>query len=101
MNLTKKITAVFLALAMLFIFASCGEESEEVLDIGTVNIGIIVDGDTTEVPMQTCNITTSKPHIQPPEQATARLPSRQTLSPATVPQWKRPWLTLLQEDADL
>ena len=48
MNLTKKITAVFLALAMLFIFASCGEESEEVLDIGTVNIGIIVDGDTAE-----------------------------------------------------
>lgn len=51
MNLTKKITAILLVLAMLFAFSSCmGIEEDETgeLDIGTINIGIIYNGDMEE-----------------------------------------------------
>lgn len=45
MKLMKKMAAVLLVLSMLFVFTSCLGETEEVLDIGTVNLGIITDGD--------------------------------------------------------
>lgn len=49
MNLTKKITAILLVLVMMFAFASCSNEEETTeLDIGTINIGVIFNGDMDE-----------------------------------------------------
>lgn len=49
MSLTKKITVVLLVFVMLFVLASCStnEETTE-LDIGTINIGVIYNGDMDE-----------------------------------------------------
>lgn len=50
MNLAKKLTAVFLIIAMIFCFAACGasDDTEGELDIGTINMGFIATGDTEE-----------------------------------------------------
>ncbi len=50
MNLTKKITAILLTLVMVFAFSSCMGQSEETeeLDIGTINIGVVYNGDMEE-----------------------------------------------------
>ena len=49
MNLAKKITAVFLIIAMIFCFAACGaDETDAELDIGTINIGFIATGDVED-----------------------------------------------------
>ncbi len=50
MNLTKKISAILLVVVMLFALASCSgsEEAAAELDIGTINIGIIFNGDMDE-----------------------------------------------------
>lgn len=46
MNLAKKITAVFIVIAMIFCFAACAnDDAEAQLDIGTINIGYITTGD--------------------------------------------------------
>ncbi len=52
MSLTKKVIALLLTLVMVFAFSSCfGQDEEEevaVIDIGTVNIGVIYSGDIEE-----------------------------------------------------
>lgn len=49
MNLAKKLTAVFIVIAMIFCFAACSnDEAEAQLDIGTINIGYITTGDVEE-----------------------------------------------------
>ncbi|MCQ2471134.1 MAG: BMP family ABC transporter substrate-binding protein [Clostridia bacterium] len=49
MNLAKKLTAIFLVIAMILCFAACSnEEAEAMLDIGTINIGFIATGDVDE-----------------------------------------------------
>lgn len=47
MNLAKKLTAVLLAVAMIFAFSACSltEDNSDILDIGTINIGVILSGD--------------------------------------------------------
>ncbi len=49
MNLAKKLTAVFIVIAMIFCFAACSnDEAEAQLDIGTINMGYITTGDVEE-----------------------------------------------------
>ena len=51
MNLAKKLTAVFLVIAMVLCFAACSTSEEETgLDIGTINMGFIATGDVEEDP---------------------------------------------------
>ena len=46
MNLAKKLTAVFIVIAMIFCFAACSnDDAEAQLDIGTINMGFITTGD--------------------------------------------------------
>ena len=47
MNLAKKLTAVLLAVAMIFALSACSltEDDSDILDIGTINIGVILSGD--------------------------------------------------------
>lgn len=49
MNLAKKLTAVFIVIAMIFCFAACSnDDAEAQLDIGTINIGYITTGNVEE-----------------------------------------------------
>lgn len=48
MSIAKKITAAALVVVMIFLFAACGNKTEDILDISTVNIGFITNGDIEE-----------------------------------------------------
>lgn len=45
MKLAKKLAAVALVIVMIFLLGACSNETEDILDISTVNIGIITKGD--------------------------------------------------------
>ncbi len=48
MSLTKKILAAVLVVALVFLLAACNNDAENALDISTINIGIITNGDNEE-----------------------------------------------------
>ena len=48
MKLAKKLAAVALVIVMIFLLGACSNETEDILDISTVNIGIITKGDVED-----------------------------------------------------
>ena len=48
MNIAKKFAALALAVVMIFLLAACSNNTEDILDISTVNIGIITKGDVED-----------------------------------------------------